>query len=75
MQQADFNERLLEILKPFILLGSSAFSFGKKVDFLLEGILSAGETDALIKLCWEIEKLKSAGDIARGAVPAAAKKA
>lgn len=40
-----------------------------------KGILSAGETDALIKLCWEIEKLKSAGDIARGAVPAAAKKA
>ena len=40
-----------------------------------KGILSAGETDALIKLCWEIEKLKSAGDIARGAVPATAKKA
>lgn len=40
-----------------------------------KGILSAGETDALIKLCWEIEKLKSAGDIARGAVPAIAKKA
>ncbi len=40
-----------------------------------KGILSAGEADALIKLCWEIEKLKSAGDIARGAVPAIAKKA
>lgn len=40
-----------------------------------KGILSTGETDALIKLCWEIEKLKSAGDIARGAVPATAKKA
>ena len=40
-----------------------------------KGILSAGEADALIKLCWEIEKLKSAGDIARGAVPATAKKA
>ena len=40
-----------------------------------KGILSAGETDALIKLCWEIETLKSAGDIARGAVPAPAKNA
>ena len=39
-----------------------------------QGILSKAETDALIKLCWEIEKLKSAGDIARAAVPAAAAK-
>ena len=34
------------------------------------GILSAAETDALIKLCWAVETLQSAGDIARAAVPA-----
>jgi 2-methylcitrate dehydratase PrpD len=39
-----------------------------------KGILSAGETDALVKLCWSIETLKSAGDIARAAVPAGAAK-
>ena len=39
-----------------------------------QGILSNAQTDALIKLCWDIEKLKSAGDIARAAVPAAAAK-
>jgi 2-methylcitrate dehydratase PrpD len=38
------------------------------------GILSAGETDALVKLCWSIETLKSAGDIARAAVPAGSAK-
>ena len=39
-----------------------------------QGILSNAQTDALIKLCWDIENLKSAGDIARAAVPAAAAK-
>ncbi len=38
---------------------------------LAQGILSATETDALIKLCWAVETLQSAGDIARAAVPAA----
>ncbi len=37
-------------------------------------ILSSGETDALLKLCWSLDKLKDAGDIARASVPAAAKK-
>jgi len=37
-----------------------------------KGILSTGETDALIKLCWSLDKLKDAGEIARAAVPAAA---
>ena len=36
---------------------------------LAAGILSAGETDALIKLCWSVQKLKDAGEIARAAVP------
>ena len=40
------------------------------------GILSTGETEALIKLCWSLDTLKDAGDVARAAVPAgAAKKA
>jgi 2-methylcitrate dehydratase PrpD len=39
-----------------------------------QGILSTPETDALIGLCWSLEKLKSAGDIARGAVPGSAGK-
>jgi 2-methylcitrate dehydratase PrpD len=38
-------------------------------------ILSTGETDTLLKLCWSLETLKSAGDIARAAVPAAGKHA
>jgi len=38
------------------------------------GILSTGETDALIKLCWALDKLKDAGEIARASVPAAAGK-
>jgi 2-methylcitrate dehydratase PrpD len=41
---------------------------------LAQGILSVAETDALIKLCWAIDTLKSAGDIARTAVPAGAVK-
>ena len=41
-----------------------------------KGILSPGETDALLKLCWSLDKLKDAGEIARASVPAgAAKKA
>ncbi len=41
-----------------------------------KGILSSGETDALLKLCWSLDKLKDAGEIARASVPAgAAKKA
>jgi hypothetical protein len=34
-----------------------------------KGILSEGQTDALVKLCWSIEKLKDAGELARAAVP------
>jgi len=41
---------------------------------LCEGILSKGETDNLIRLCWDIEKLKSAAEVARASVPAAAAK-
>ncbi len=41
---------------------------------LAQGMLSAAETDALIKLCWVVETLQSAGDIARAAVPAGATK-
>ncbi len=37
---------------------------------LATGILSTGETDALLKLCWSVQKLKDAGEIARAAVPA-----
>ena len=36
---------------------------------LANGILSSAETDALIKLCWSIEKLQDAGELARTAVP------
>lgn len=39
---------------------------------LANGILSGTETDALIKLCWSIEKLNDAGEIARSSVPAEA---
>jgi 2-methylcitrate dehydratase PrpD len=38
---------------------------------LADGILSRAGTDALIKLCRSVEKLKDAGGIARAAVPAA----
>ena len=38
------------------------------------GILSNAETDTLIKLCWSLDKLKDAGEIARASVPAAVKK-
>ena len=36
---------------------------------LAADILPGGDTDALIKLCWSVEKLKDAGEIARAAVP------
>ncbi len=35
-----------------------------------KGILASGETDALLKLCWSLDKLKDAGEIARASVPA-----
>jgi 2-methylcitrate dehydratase PrpD len=38
---------------------------------LADGILARAETDALLKLCWSVEKLTNAGEIARAAVPAA----
>jgi 2-methylcitrate dehydratase PrpD len=38
---------------------------------LAGGILSSGETDRLIRLCWDIGKLRDAAEVARAAVPAA----
>jgi len=38
---------------------------------LAGGILSGGETDRLIGLCWNIGKLKDAAEVARASVPAA----
>ena len=38
---------------------------------LAEGILSGSETDKLIRLCWEVGKLKDAAEVARASVPAA----
>jgi 2-methylcitrate dehydratase PrpD len=37
---------------------------------LADGILSKTESDRLIKLCWDIGKLKDAGEVARASVPA-----
>jgi 2-methylcitrate dehydratase PrpD len=37
---------------------------------LAQGILSKGETDKLIRLCWDVAKLKDAGEVARASVPA-----
>jgi 2-methylcitrate dehydratase PrpD len=37
---------------------------------LADGILSKPEIDALIRLCWDIAKLKDAGEVARASVPA-----
>src|SRR3954468_12776944 len=34
------------------------------------GILADGETGSLLKLCWAVDTLKDAGDIARASVPA-----
>jgi 2-methylcitrate dehydratase PrpD len=38
---------------------------------LADGILSKPESDELIRLCWDIGKLKDAGEVARASVPAA----
>jgi 2-methylcitrate dehydratase PrpD len=40
---------------------------------LAEGVLSRAETENLIRLCWEVTGLRDAAEIARAAVPAAAK--
>jgi len=37
---------------------------------LAQGILSKGETDKLIRLCWEVAKLKDVSEVARASVPA-----
>jgi 2-methylcitrate dehydratase PrpD len=37
---------------------------------LAQGILSKGETDKLIRLCWDVAKLKDVGEVARASVPA-----
>jgi 2-methylcitrate dehydratase PrpD len=37
---------------------------------LTDGILSKAEADRLIRLCWDIGKLKDAGEVARASVPA-----
>ena len=39
-----------------------------------KGILSEGECEALILLCWDVEKLKDAGELARASVPGGHKK-
>jgi len=36
-----------------------------------KGILTQAETDKLIRLCWDIAKLKDAGEVAQASVPAA----
>jgi len=41
---------------------------------LAQGILSRGETDNLIRLCWDAGKLKDVGEVARASVPAGAAK-
>jgi 2-methylcitrate dehydratase PrpD len=40
---------------------------------LADGILSKPETDKLIRLCWDVAKLKDAGEVARASVPAEGK--
>jgi len=40
-----------------------------------DGILSKAEADKLIQLCWDIGKLKDAGEVARASVPAQKKPA
>jgi len=42
---------------------------------LAQGILSKGETDKLIRLCWDVAGLKDTGDVARASVPAQKKPA
>jgi len=39
-----------------------------------KGILAPAEGDGLLKLCWSLDKLKDAGEIARASVPAGAAK-
>ncbi|MEK6592425.1 MAG: MmgE/PrpD family protein [Pseudomonadota bacterium] len=39
---------------------------------LAKGILSTAETERLLRLCWDIAKLKDAAEVARAAVPASA---
>jgi 2-methylcitrate dehydratase PrpD len=41
---------------------------------LSASILAKAEADRLIGLCWDVEKLKDAGEVARASVPAAAAK-
>ena len=41
---------------------------------LADGILSQPETDRLIRMCWDVEKLRDAGEVARASVPATAVK-
>jgi len=41
---------------------------------LAEGILSNAETGNLIRLCWDVGKLKDVGEVARASVPAGAAK-
>jgi 2-methylcitrate dehydratase PrpD len=36
---------------------------------LAKGILPAAQADRLIEMCWDIEKLADAGEIARASVP------
>ena len=36
---------------------------------LCEGILSKAETEKLIRLCWDVARLKDAGEVARASVP------
>lgn len=43
-----------------------------KFQGLTEGILSQLETENLIRLCWDIAKLKDAGEVARASVPSVA---
>ncbi len=37
-----------------------------------QGILSKSETDKLIRLCWDVAKLKAVGEVARASVPVGA---
>jgi 2-methylcitrate dehydratase PrpD len=43
----------------------------EKFHGLADGILGRLETENLIRLCWDIAKLKDAGEVARASVPAA----
>jgi hypothetical protein len=39
----------------------------------VRGILSRPEADKLLGLCWEVDRLKDAGHVARASVPARAR--